>query len=116
MTDINIAIDGYAGSGKSSLAKGVAQALQYTFVDTGALYRSATMLLLSNGFPIDNEASILSILNDNEISYHHTLGVMVNGKEVEEIIRSQAVASKVSEVAAKTVVRQYLPRYADKSY
>jgi cytidylate kinase len=107
---INIAIDGYAGCGKSTLAKQLAAHLNYTFVDTGALYRGVTYFLykhLENGFDAERAEDLLS---QNPI-FRFELGtnhLLLNEQNVESEIRSAAIANKVSEVAGSAFVRQFL--------
>ena len=69
MKDIRIAIDGPASSGKSTVAKIIAKNLGYTYLDTGAMYRSATYLALQNGLTEENVPEILDQLSQNPISF-----------------------------------------------
>ena len=69
MKSIRIAIDGPASSGKSTVAKILAHNLGYTYLDTGAMYRSATYLALKNNLQIDDVQGILKALSDNPISF-----------------------------------------------
>lgn len=108
-----IAIDGYAGCGKSTLAKQLAKELHYIFLDTGAMYRAVTLYLLENDVDWNNENQLKSALekiqitfiNNNENNTHITC---LNAVPVEKEIRSIAVANKVSEVAAISTVRKFL--------
>lgn len=100
---INIAIDGYAGSGKSTLAKALARRIGYKFVDTGALYRAATYLI-SDEEPEKNEL-ITQVLKDNSISFNSENHVLLNGDDIESIIRGKSVSDRVSKVAAVPEVR-----------
>lgn len=107
---INIAIDGYAGCGKSTLARQLAAKLDYTFVDTGALYRGVTYFLyqhFDNGFDAEKVDDLLKLdpLFRFEQATNHLL---LNDENIETEIRSAAIASKVSEVAANPLVRQFL--------
>lgn len=109
---ITIAIDGYAGTGKSSTAKVVANKLGFTYVDTGAMYRAITMYLLDKGVSfIDNSPELLQALDEVELSFGPVGGELViflNGKCAEPIIREPRVTKAVSEVAALTAVRHKL--------
>ena len=106
---INIAIDGYAGSGKSSLARELAKALEYRFVDTGALYRACTLVLLDNGYPIDDADAVNDLLAGSSVEFSSESGsIVLNGLEVERDLRSPRVSEKVSEVAALPQVRDFL--------
>ncbi|NQV53010.1 MAG: (d)CMP kinase [Flavobacteriales bacterium] len=111
MTRINIAIDGYAGCGKSTLAKDLAKALNYIFVDSGAMYRGITLFLLEKAVDISNGEAVAAALSERpELTFakgnNH---LFLSGREVEGLIRGdQAVANKVSDVAALPAVRDYL--------
>ncbi len=112
---ITIAIDGYAGTGKSSTAKVVANKLGFTYVDTGAMYRAITMYLLDNDIPfIDNSSQLLSALSTVRLEFKETdgskdeLAIFLNGTCAEPMIREPRVTKAVSEVAALTAVRHKL--------
>nr|WP_314603745.1 (d)CMP kinase [uncultured Capnocytophaga sp.] len=120
MKKIIIAIDGYSSTGKSTIAKRVANTLQYVYIDTGAMYRAVTFLALKRGFisegkqtlTIDKD-SLLIALKQSTIRFEHNseLGVSeiyLNGQNIEKEIRGLSVASYVSEVAKIPEVRAYL--------
>ena len=120
MKKIIIAIDGYSSTGKSTIAKRVANTLQYLYIDTGAMYRAVTFLALKRGFisegkqtlTIDKD-SLLIALKQSIIRFEHNpeLGVSeiyLNGQNIEKEIRGLSVASYVSEVAKIPEVRAYL--------
>lgn len=110
MMKINIAIDGFAGCGKSTLAKQLAESLNYLFIDTGALYRGITLFVLNNSSQEINEIQVSKILKQKprlEFSENQNQ-LILNDENVEEIIRSVDVASKVSSIAALPSVRNYL--------
>lgn len=99
---INIAIDGPAGAGKSTIARKVAGLLSYIYVDTGAMYRAATWYLQENGIEPENEKEVLQKLSNLVIELipgEDGQRVIVNGCEVTEKLRSLAVNSKVSRYA-----------------
>ena len=99
-----IAIDGPAGSGKSTVARAVAQALGWTFLDTGAMYRAVTCEALSRGVDVADEEAMGDLAASATIT---TLPrVSVNGRDVEDEIRSEPVNAAVSIVAANPLVRQ----------
>jgi cytidylate kinase len=103
-----VVIDGPAGSGKSSTAKAVAAQLQIQFLDSGALYRVATVLFLScnKDFPLFFER-----LKESKISFHfkqNTFYAFLNNRDVSEEIRSMQVSEHVSEVASNPDVRAYV--------
>ncbi|WP_314894341.1 (d)CMP kinase [uncultured Capnocytophaga sp.] len=120
MKKIIIAIDGYSSTGKSTIAKRVANTLQYVYIDTGAMYRAVTFLALKRGFisegkqtlTIDKD-SLLIALKQSIIRFEHNseLGVSeiyLNGQNIEKEIRGLSVASYVSEVAKIPEIRAYL--------
>ena len=120
MKKIIIAIDGYSSTGKSTIAKRVANTLQYLYIDTGAMYRAVTFLALKRGFisegkqtlTIDKD-SLLIALKQSIIRFEHNseLGVSeiyLNGQNIEKEIRGLSVASYVSEVAKIPEIRAYL--------
>ena len=109
---INIAIDGYSSCGKGTLAKALASALNYVFIDSGAMYRAVTLFLMRKSVNLDDMAQVEQALakvtvkfdvNDAGVSV-----VLLNGENVEHEIRTIAVASKVSEVAKIQAVRDKL--------
>ena len=109
---INIAIDGYSSCGKGTLAKALASALNYVFIDSGAMYRAVTLFLMRHSVNLDDMAQVEQALakvtvkfdvNDAGVSI-----VLLNGENVEHEIRTIAVASKVSEVAKIQAVRDKL--------
>ena len=101
---INIAIDGPAAAGKSTISKRVAERLGYIYIDTGAMYRAVTLLYIEKG------KDIIDSLEDVEITFKREDGnrVLMNGRDVTEEIRSESVTSKVSEVSSFEAVRSYL--------
>ncbi|MCD2136952.1 (d)CMP kinase [Salinicoccus halitifaciens] len=101
---INIAIDGPAAAGKSTISRRVAERLGYIYIDTGAMYRAVTLLYIEKG------KDIIDSLEDVEITFKREDGnrVLLNGRDVTEEIRSESVTSKVSEVSSLEAVRSYL--------
>lgn len=106
MSDRVIAIDGPAGSGKSSVARALAAALGWSFLDTGAMYRAVTVEALERGVdPADAEA-VAAIARSAVVE---TLPrVRVNGRDVEDAIRTERVNEAVSVVAANPAVREQM--------
>lgn len=102
-----IAIDGPAGAGKTSVARGVADRLGWEHLDTGAYYRAATLAALIRGADLDNEAETLAAAAAVEIGYRNG-AVIVAGIDAEESIRGEAVTAAVSKVAAMAGVRRLL--------
>lgn len=108
---IKIAIDGYSSCGKSTLAKDLAKALKYTYIDTGAMYRAITLYFLRNTIDIENEDAIENAIKNIHIRYGDDEKgrnqIFLNEENVSEEIRSMHVANKVSEVASKKAVRRF---------
>lgn len=98
-----IAIDGPAGSGKSSVARALAAGLGWSFLDTGAMYRAVTVEALDQGVDLLDEASVGELARTVRLT---TLPrVTVNGRDVEDVIRTDEVNVAVSRVAANPLVR-----------
>ncbi len=113
MKKINIAIDGYSSTGKSTIAKQLAAKLGYIYVDTGAMYRAVTLYAIESDFINSNNfKKDLLVANLNEINlkfkFNKNLGfaeMYLNDKSVEKQIRSIAVSNYVSQVSALPQVR-----------
>lgn len=108
---IQIAIDGPAGAGKSTIAKIVAEALQFTYIDTGAMYRAVTYKALSENIQLHDAAAIENMLNNTTITLQPSEQgqlVFIDGEDVSQAIRSNEVTSNVSEVAAHANIREIL--------
>jgi CMP/dCMP kinase len=106
---ILIAIDGYSSCGKSTLAKALSKALHYAYVDTGAMYRAVTLYFLDNDIHFDNAEAIQQALGHINIHFERIDGkntTFLNGKNVEEEIRTMRISARVSEVAALSEVRR----------
>jgi cytidylate kinase len=99
-----IAIDGPAGSGKSTVARTVAKELGWSFLDTGAMYRAVTCEALSRGLDITDREALGRLAS--EVTLTTVPRVSVNGRDVEDEIRSEPVNVAVSVVAANPLVRQ----------
>jgi len=108
---VSVAIDGPAGSGKSSVSKAAARALDYAYLDTGAAYRAVTWHVLDQGVDPTDADAVIGTLDSfgYEISTDpDTFYVRVNEQDVTEAIREPRVTGHVSAVARIPVVRQYL--------
>ncbi|MHC0552349.1 (d)CMP kinase [Salinicoccus sp. CNSTN-B1] len=100
---INIAIDGPAAAGKSTISKRVAKKLGYIYIDTGAMYRAITLHVIRHG------DAVLDHLEDVDIRFGASgTSVFLNGEDVSQDIRSQEVTQRVSEVSSQHQVRSYL--------
>ena len=113
MGKIVIAIDGYSGCGKSSTAKAVAKELGYTYIDSGAMYRAATLHFLNNFLSPTNPQDVEKALKTMEISFHPNPDTgrqetFLNGSNVEDEIRNMRVSERVSEIATLKTVRHEL--------
>ncbi len=110
---ITVAIDGYAGTGKSSTAKEVARQLGFTYIDTGAMYRAVTLYLLEHEIPLeDNTEALLKALSNINLNFRvgkqGLLQIHLNGTCAEPRIRHADVTTAVSQVATLTAVRHKL--------
>lgn len=103
MSDLVIAIDGPAGSGKSTVARAVADLLGWSFLDTGAMYRAVTREALFQGVDVHDAAAVAALADGVTLT---TLPrVTVNGRDVEDEIRTEEINVAVSVVAANPEVR-----------
>lgn len=111
-----IAIDGYSSCGKSTMAKALAKELNYTFIDSGAMYRGVALFALENGMILNgnpDKESIIDSLDEITLTFETIEGkqhLMLNSRDVENEIRTPAVAEVVSEIASISEVRQKLVR------
>ncbi|HEM5083740.1 TPA: (d)CMP kinase [Streptococcus suis] len=114
MKSIQIAIDGPASSGKSTVAKIIAKNFGYTYLDTGAMYRSATYLALTNGIEVTDQNRIVALLAQYPIRFGRDENgqqlVFVGDEDVTLPIRDNQVTNNVSAVAALPLVREELVR------
>ena len=101
-----IAIDGPSASGKSTTAKGVAEKLGITHVDTGAMYRAVTLGLKLSGISPDDDASVCQYLSEIELYFDANNKIHLNGVDVSHEIRSGDISSRVSAVSAIPEVRE----------
>lgn len=113
---ITIAIDGYSSTGKSTVAKQLADWLEYIYVDTGAMYRAITLYAMEKGLIADgffDKGSLIEKLDQIDISFLRNIDsgkaeVCLNGKPVEKYIRTLEVSSFVSIIATVSEVRAKL--------
>lgn len=99
---MKIAIDGPAGSGKSSLAKEIAKKLGVLYIDTGAMYRAITLKLLK-----EDESSYEEVLKNTKISFERDK-ILLDGRDVSKEIRENEISNKTSEMSKKKIIRDYL--------
>jgi len=112
MKRIIITIDGWSSCGKSTLAKQLAKALGYIYVDSGAMYRAITLYFLRNHVDWTDIGAVKNALKEISLEFVHNSKselseIYLNGENVEYVIRDLVVAEKVSEVAAIRDVRYF---------
>ena len=108
---VNVAIDGPAGAGKSTVAKAAAKELGYIYVDTGALYRAVGVFALRLGVATDDAAAVEGILGSVKVELKFTNGeqqVFLNGENVSSEIRTPEASMAASNVSAIPAVRAFL--------
>lgn len=107
----NIAIDGPAGAGKSTIAKKLARDLGYIYVDTGAMYRAMAYYFLQKGIASDDEKAIAAACPDVDVTIRYENGeqqVLLNGENVNAVIRNEEVGNMASATSVYPVVRTKL--------
>lgn len=105
-----IAIDGPAASGKSTAARSLADRLGLTFLDTGAMYRAVTLVILDRGVDTGDEFSCRTIANSVRLEFDSHGKILIGGMPGEPAIRGPEVTRHVSEVSAHSGVRRALVR------
>lgn len=111
MNGFAIAIDGPAGAGKSSVARAVARTLNATYLDTGAMYRAVGLYMMKSGVPLDMPALIAAHADDAHVDVRYENGVQhidLNGEDVSDAIRENAVSAAASAVSAVPRVRELM--------
>ena len=107
----NIAIDGPAGAGKSTIAKMVAKKLNFIYVDTGAMYRAIALYLLRGGVDTADETAVSEAVKNADITIRYQDGaqqVILNGEDVSGLIRTPEVSMAASACASVPAVRKFL--------
>lgn len=109
---IIITIDGWSSCGKSTLAKQLATALGYVYIDSGAMYRAITLYFLRNHIDWTNEKEVVIALENIILDFQFNpkskqSEIILNGENVEYVIRDLVIAEKVSDVAAIKEVRTF---------
>lgn len=108
---INVAIDGPAGAGKSTIAKAAAKELGFIYVDTGALYRTVALNAIQKGADVKNENEVKASLEGVKIELKHendTQKVYLNGEDVSSKIRTPEISMGASDVSKYPYVREFL--------
>ena len=107
----NIAIDGPAGAGKSTIAKKVAEKLGFVYIDTGAMYRAMGLYYMNKGISVDDKEAVIAEFDSIDITLKHVDGVQhifLNGEDVSGLIRTPEVGENASKVSAIAEVRAKL--------
>ena len=107
----NIAIDGPAGAGKSTIAKTLAKKLEYVYVDTGAMYRAMAYFFLQKGINKDDEAAITEAVDGADVTIRYENGVqqvLLNGENVTGCLRTEQVGNMASSTSVYLAVRTKL--------
>jgi CMP/dCMP kinase len=112
MKKIIITIDGWSSCGKSTLAKQLAKQLGYVYIDSGAMYRAITLYFLRETVDWSNKKEVAKALENITLEFEHNeksnqSEILLNGENVEYMIRDMIVAEKVSDVAAVKEVREF---------
>jgi cytidylate kinase len=105
---MNIAIDGPAGAGKSTVAQQVAAQLEYVYIDTGSMYRALAWAALQQNIPVEDEKAVSALLRNGQIELrriNNRQHVFWNGADITAKIRSQEVSNAASVVASHADVR-----------
>lgn len=111
MSIINIAIDGPAGAGKSTVAKRIAEIMHLTYVDTGAMYRALGLKAVRNGIDPGDAEAVAPILTDTTVTFIKINGeqhVVLDGEDVNEFIRTEEISHAASVISTLPEVRQKL--------
>ncbi|MCR5609516.1 MAG: (d)CMP kinase [Lachnospiraceae bacterium] len=107
----NVAIDGPAGAGKSTIAKKLAEKINFIYVDTGAMYRAIGLFILRNNISYDDVEAIKSAINDIDIKIEYKDNkqlVLLNGENVNDFIREEKVGIYASKTSKYECVRSKL--------
>ncbi|MDM8533230.1 (d)CMP kinase [Clostridiaceae bacterium HSG29] len=102
---LKIAIDGPAGSGKSTVSKIIAKKLNINYLDTGAMYRMCTLKVLNEKIDLDDEKKITDVIDKIDIKMENNVFYLDNN-DVSELIRDENISKNVSKVAAIKFVRE----------
>ena len=111
MAKLIITIDGPAGSGKSTAARGLAQKLDAVFLDTGAMYRAVTLAAMLAGADFKNDSLLADVLDKNSFSFRadkDKMFVSINGQDVTEQIRGIDVTTNAKYISSSEKIRQRL--------
>ena len=110
---MNIAIDGPAGAGKSTLARALARKLGFLYIDTGAMYRALTWKALQKGLDLCDASALSALASSTDIHFETKAGIQwlnCDGMDVTQVIRSPEVSAAVSKTASHSAVREIMVR------
>ncbi|MCR5835480.1 MAG: (d)CMP kinase [Lachnospiraceae bacterium] len=113
----NIAIDGPAGAGKSTIAKLVAKKLGFIYVDTGSMYRTLALACIRAGVTAQEKEKVVDVCNNSEVALEYVDGnqvVRLNGEDVSAFIRTEEVGNMTSSIAVYEPVREILVKMQQK--
>lgn len=111
MNKVAIAIDGPSGAGKSTISKILAKELGFTYVDTGAIYRTVGVYVYRNGIDPKDASAVENVLSEIDIEIKHKNGLQrlyLNGDDVTDAIREHVISMYASDVSAIPAVRTFL--------
>ncbi len=107
-----ITIDGPSGAGKSSVAKSIADKINFEFLDTGAMYRCAALIAKRNSIDLNNQSKLVELLAKSKIDFNKSPSgitkVLLDNKDVSDLIRTPDISISASEIAKIRQVREVL--------
>lgn len=105
-----VALDGPAGAGKSTIARIIAERLNFVYIDTGAMYRAVTLKTLDLDLNLDDETAIAEMIRTTKVNFDQNGKIFLDGVDVTDKIRSEVVTGSVSKVAGIPQVREFLQK------
>ena len=114
---MQVAIDGPASAGKSTVAKIIAQKLNFTYIDTGAMYRACTVIAKGNNLDYGDEQGILDVIDHNEIQLKAVDGkqkVYAGDEDITRDVRLPEISANVSQVSALPKIREKMSAFKEK--
>lgn len=108
---INVAIDGPAGAGKSTVAKAIAREYGFIYVDTGAMYRALAYKAINNGIAVKDEENVIKMLSSTELNITYNekgQRIILDGEDISDKIRTAQISMGASDISALPSVRRWL--------